>query len=44
MHLVLFIRHGPATKSDDQSTTVSAEVLQPSAKFGLNLRFAFLSL
>lgn len=28
MHLVLFIRHGVATKDDDQSSIVSAQVLQ----------------
>lgn len=44
MHLVLFIRHGTATKDDNQSTTGSVEVLQASAKFGLNLHFASLSL
>lgn len=45
MHLVLFIRHGVATKDDEQSSTASAQVLQErAAKFGLNLHFPFLSL
>lgn len=45
MHLVLFIRHSVATKDDDQSSLVSAQVLQASAaKLGLNLHFPFLSL
>lgn len=45
MRLVLFIRHGIATKDDDQSSKVSAQVLQANAaKLGLNLHFPFLSL
>lgn len=44
LHFVLFIEHGTAPKDADQSATGSAEVLQASAKFGLNLHFAFLSL
>lgn len=43
MHFVLFIEHGTAPKDADQSATGSAEVLQASAKFGLNLHSAFLS-
>lgn len=41
---VLFIRHGTATKDNDERTAVSAEVFRTSAKSSLNLHFAFLSL
>lgn len=41
---VLFIEHGTATKDDGRSAAGATEVLQASAKFGLNLHFAFLSL